>query len=142
MIEFERVFIDTSPYIYLLERNETYAGKVEQFFTYCIENQKQIVTSAVTVEEFSVGPYRNNDEVLVDDFKAFLMDTDTAMMSIDDRIADDGARIRAKFAGFKGMDALQLACAKSAKCDLFLTNDKQLRQYVDVKVITVEELDL
>ena len=46
MIGFERVFIDTSPYIYLLERNEIYAGKVERFFAYCIENQKQIVLSS------------------------------------------------------------------------------------------------
>lgn len=38
------------------------------------------------------------------------------------------------------MDALQLAVACITGCDLFLTNDKQLKQFADIKCITVEEL--
>lgn len=41
---------------------------------------------------------------------------------------------------FKSMDALQLAVANVTECDLFLTNDKQLRQYKKIKCITVDEL--
>lgn len=39
------------------------------------------------------------------------------------------------------MDALQLAVACWKGCDLFLTNDKQLRQLKEVKCITVDELE-
>ncbi len=39
------------------------------------------------------------------------------------------------------MDALQLAAACLSKCDLFLTNDKQLRRFKAIKCITVDELD-
>ena len=39
------------------------------------------------------------------------------------------------------MDALQLAVALYTKCDLFLTNDKQLRQFKDIRCITVDELE-
>lgn len=39
------------------------------------------------------------------------------------------------------MDALQLAVACFAECDLFLTNDKQLRQFEEVNCITVDELE-
>lgn len=38
------------------------------------------------------------------------------------------------------MDAIQLAVACLEGCDLFLTNDKQLRQFKEIKCITVEEL--
>lgn len=44
------------------------------------------------------------------------------------------------YKGFKAMDALQLAIACLEKCDLFLTNDKQLRQFEEIKCITVDEL--
>ncbi len=37
------------------------------------------------------------------------------------------------------MDALQLAAACVLGCDLFLTNDKQLRQFKELRCITVEE---
>ena len=39
------------------------------------------------------------------------------------------------------MDALQLATACITGCDLFLTNDKQLRQFEEIRCITVEEWD-
>ncbi len=39
------------------------------------------------------------------------------------------------------MDALQLATACLSGCDLFLTNDKQLKQLKEINCITVEELD-
>ena len=42
---------------------------------------------------------------------------------------------------FKTMDALQLATACLSGCDLFLTNDKQLKQFKELKCITVEDLD-
>ena len=55
-------------------------------------------------------------------------------------IAEKAAQIRAEYRGFKSMDALQLASACLSGCDLFLTNDKQLRQFKELKCITVEEL--
>jgi len=39
------------------------------------------------------------------------------------------------------MDALQLATACVIGCDLFLTNDKQLRQFREIKCITLDELE-
>lgn len=39
------------------------------------------------------------------------------------------------------MDALQIAAACLSRCDIFLTNDKRLKQFKEIKCITVEELD-
>lgn len=38
------------------------------------------------------------------------------------------------------MDALQLASAIQNNCDVFLTNDKQLKQVQEISVLLVDEL--
>ena len=38
------------------------------------------------------------------------------------------------------MDALQLAAAVISGCNAFLTNDKQLRQFMEIKVMTMDDL--
>lgn len=60
--------------------------------------------------------------------------------SIDREIAEKAAKIRAEYKFFKTMDALQLATACLSGCDLVLTNDKQLKQFKEIKCLTVEEL--
>lgn len=51
------------------------------------------------------------------------------IVEVNQEIAKKAAQIRAEYKGFKAMDAIQLAVACLTKCDLFLTNDKQLRQF-------------
>ena len=141
MIEFESVFVDTAPYIYLLERNDYFVDRTESFIKYCIFHQKKMYTSVITIEEFSVGPYKEQDKKLLTDFHAFLKDTSTNVISVDNEIANIAAQIRAKYQHFKAMDALQLASAKLSCCDLFLTNDKQLKQYGELNIMTVDEVE-
>ena len=38
------------------------------------------------------------------------------------------------------MDSLQFAAAKLTGCDLFVTNDLQLKQYKDIEVLVVDEI--
>ena len=78
---------------------------------------------------------------LVDLFYAFMNEMDIQVKSIDERIAEKAAQIRAEYKFFKAVDALQLATACIMECDLFLTNDKQLRQFKEIKCITVDELE-
>ena len=74
-------------------------------------------------------------------FYAFLEGMDVEVMSINKSIAVKAAQIRAEYKHFKTMDALQLATACMTGCDLFLTNDKQLRQFTEIKCMTVDELE-
>lgn len=76
---------------------------------------------------------------MIDDFYHFICDMDIEISNIDREIAEKAAEIRAEYKGFKAMDALQLAAACLTKCDIFLTNDKQLRQFRGIKCIMVEE---
>ncbi|MCM1046463.1 MAG: PIN domain-containing protein [Candidatus Gastranaerophilales bacterium] len=140
MIDFKKVFIDTAPYIYFFNRNDRFYERTKAFLSHCVRNDIPMVSSVITLAEYSVKPYRDDEKEFLDLFYGLLNDTETEIMDIDEHIADEAAMIRAKYVGFKAMDALQLASAMAAGADLFLTNDRQLRQFVGMTVMTLDEL--
>ena len=140
----KKVFIDTAPFIYLIEKNEVnpqYFDKVKKFFDYGYQNDIEFVTSVITVEEYLVFPYRINGKEYIEIFEKLMEIFAFKIVSIDESIAKKAAKIRAEYKAFKPMDALQLSVAYTTKCDLFLTNDKQLKQFKEVKCVTVDELE-
>ena len=144
MIDYKKAFIDTAPFIYFIEKdsnNPQYYNKVKTFFSNGYEDDKKFVTSVITMTEYFVFPYRNKQYSYIDMFNRLVETTSMELVEIDCEIAEKAAQIRAEYKGFKAMDAIQLAVACITKCDLFLTNDKQLRQFKEIKCITVDELD-
>lgn len=140
MTEFKRVFVDTSPIIYYLENSSLYVDSIKKFFSKCIEENIQIVISAITVEEYLVFPYSSGKIEFVDNFKRFIEYMDIEVVDIDSVIAEQGAKIRSQYRNFKAMDALQIAAAIISGCDMFFTNDKQLRQEKELPCMTIEDL--
>ncbi|MCL2321738.1 MAG: PIN domain-containing protein [Oscillospiraceae bacterium] len=139
MTEYKKIYVDTALFIYYLEKNPDYFSKAKKFFIDCIENQITIITSVVTVFEYLVYPYRNNDHTLVRSFEQFLNLMKVKVVEIDIEIAKKAAMIRSKYKGYKGMDSLQLASSLESNCDLFITNDNQLKQTQEVKCITLDD---
>ncbi|MDE6852401.1 MAG: PIN domain-containing protein [Lachnospiraceae bacterium] len=138
MTELNKIFLDTSPFVYYLENNSTYYLKMKKFWKE-FENCDYI-TSAVTITEYLTYPYQQNNLKLINSFYAFVDGMDIEIKSIDKTIAEKAAKIRAEYKFFKTMDALQLAASCLSGCDLFLTNDKQLKQFKEIRCLTVEEL--
>ena len=141
MTGFKRVFVDTAPIIYYLENNAQYKDSIKRFFADCLKNNVQIVTSAITIEEYLVFPYSSGRMEFADNFKKFLDYMGAEVVNIDSIISEQGARIRGQYKNFKAMDALQIATAIVSGCDMFFTNDKQLRQEKELPCITVDELE-
>ncbi len=140
MTGIKRIYIDTSPYIYYLEKNPQYVDKVKSFFMSHYDSGTEFVTSTITIAEYAIVPYRENNRKLLDDFDMLLEDTETDILDITRPIAKKAAEIRALHHKFKAMDALQLASAVLSGCDVFLTNDRQLRQFRELNVITMDDL--
>ena len=90
--------------------------------------------------EYLVFPYRKNNLAKVSSYKSFLRHTHFLKVHIDEIIAEKAAQIRAKYSGIKSMDALQLASSIVSGCDVFLTNDKQLRQIEELQILLVDDL--
>ena len=140
MIESKKIFIDTAPIIYYLQSSELYYDSMKEFWKKY--DECDYVTSTITITEYLTFPYKQRDTQLVSSFYAFLNDMDIQVRSIDERIAEKAAKIRAEYKHFKTMDALQLATACITNCDMFLTNDKQLRQFKEIRCVTVDELEI
>lgn len=140
MTDFKRVFIDTAPIIYFLENSSIYMESMKKFFTKCMKEHIQIVTSTLTIEEYLVSPYGKGKLEYVDNFKRFIEYMNIEVADIDSSIAEQGAKIRGQYKNFKAMDALQIATAIVKKCDMFFTNDKQLRQEKELPCMTMEDI--
>ena len=104
-----------------------------------METSKTIITSAITCTEYLTYPYRTGNTEKINVFFEFLMDCDISIYAIDIETAKKAAQIRAEYRDFKTMDCLQLATVYIQGCDLFLTNDKQLRQFNEMKCVIVDE---
>jgi len=139
MIDY-KYFIDTAPYIYCLEGNNSLSNKTQEFFNEIYISNANFTTSSITYEEYLIHPYKNKDYECIKRFKDFLETTETSIVSVDESVAERAAKIRAEYTSFRAMDALQLASACQNNCDVFVTNDKQLRQFKDIKIQLIDEL--
>lgn len=139
MTDSKKIFLDTSPLIYYLQKNELYYPSMVLFWKNYVEYD--YVTSSITITEYLTYPYRYNDLRMINEFYSFIYGMDIQIKAIEEKIADKAAQIRAEYKFFKTMDALQLATACITGCELFLTNDKQLRQFREIRCITLDDLD-
>lgn len=139
MTDFKRIFLDTSPIVYYLENNDLYYSIMKKFWKRY--DDCDYITSAVTITEYLTYPYQQKNIKMVNAFNDFLDGMDIEIKNIDKETAKKAAQIRAEYKFFKTIDALQLAAVCLSGCDLFLTNDKQLKQFKEIKCITVEELN-
>lgn len=139
MTDYKKVFLDTAPVIYFLDDDVNFGQKVADIFSSIIDDEKNMVTSVITCEEYLVFPYQTDNTDKIDAFFEFVADCGIPIKEITKDISIRAAKIRARYKGFKGMDALQLAAACELGCDVFLTNDKQLKQFTDIRCVLVDE---
>ena len=119
------VYLDTALFIYFLEKSSLYFERARSFFIKCRNNSVPLVTSAVTVEEYCVYPLSQGNNQAVSDFEAFLQGMNIKIVPADKAVALEAAKLRAKYNGFKALDAIHLATAITSGCSAFITNDKQ-----------------
>ena len=135
---FKKVFLDTSPIIYILDNDVNFGQKTSKILSMLSKSNVQFVSSVITCAEYFVYPYRMNNIPLIETFWEMVKDNDMILYTISHFSAMKAAQIRAKYKHFKPMDSLQLAVACLQGCDLFLTNDKQLTQFDEIKCLTIE----
>ncbi len=141
MIGFDSVFIDSVAFIYLIENHPTNYTKVEDFLSQEVVKENPLVTSVITVSEFCVKPFRENDNAILLDFKNTIEGLNIKVLDINCKIAEGSSKLRAKYKFLKTSDALQIASALLFACKRFLTNDVQLKQITELQVILIEELN-
>jgi predicted nucleic acid-binding protein len=137
----EKVFFDTSPFIYLIEDHPEFALPVRDFMADQMTNlESQFFTSSITLAEFFVKPKKDQEHAIVEKFKSKLKEFHIVVFDISPEIAEYSAELRAKYNFLRTFDAIQLATAISFGCTIFFTNDQRLSVVSEIKILTVQNL--
>ena len=119
-----RIFWDTNLFIYLFEDRGPRGKRVADLRRRMLDRHDELVTSALTLAEILVKPVRLGREDLCRQYEQAIT-RGAVVVSFDPSTARQYAEIR-KDTGIKAPDAFQLACAATARVDLFITNDDRL----------------
>ena len=118
-----RIALDTSIFIYALEAHPKYAVLADEVFGWLGRPDHAAVTSAITMTELLVQPYRDEAEERVDAFYGLLSTyPNLTWMPPDLEVADLAARLRARYR-LRTPDALQAATAVRSGATGLVTND-------------------
>ena len=128
-----RIFFDTAPIIYFLDKSPLYFDKMKQFLYKTANDNSQFYTSVITDMEYVVEPYRENNDQKINNYYAFQNFLDMKKIDINTEIASYAGMLRGKYDFLKGLDSLQIAAAHFYDCDYFITNDKSLLQVQEIK---------
>ncbi len=138
-VNIDKVFIDTAPFIYLMEDSIDFSDDAQEIFEYCLDKDIIINTSTITYFEFCVKPYQLENIELISSFKELLSVLDINTQIIDISTSDLAGKLRAKYGFLKAMDALQIASAINSNSKIFITNDMKLKKIDEIQVILVSE---
>lgn len=122
------IFWDTNLFIYLFEKEPNYFEKVRGLRSKMINNNDVLVTSTLTLGEILVRPLREKRDDLVKTYHQFFLSRAITLISLDEVVAEQFARLRVIFPDVKKPDVIQLACASAFGVDEFYTNDNRLNQ--------------
>jgi predicted nucleic acid-binding protein len=128
-----RIYLDAVPIIYVVEQVLPYSETLYRRFT---NDGTMLIVSDRSRLECRIKPLRNNDMGLLADYDQFFQNViqETVVLSSD--VMDRATEIRATY-GFRTPDAIHLAAAVYAGCDLFLTNDLRLKRFANIEIQTV-----
>ena len=142
LLGFTRIFLDTAPVVYFVERHPVFAPVVDDIFDRLDRVALSAVTSPITLLECLVLPFRSGSADLQRDFAELIVSgPGVTFIPLDAMIAQRGAELRARY-NLSLADALQTAAALSAGCDAMLTNDVGLRRITELPILIVRDLEL
>ena len=138
--EVDRCFLDTAPIIYYVEQNSAYFAIARSAFQRLKAGNFTAVTSPVTLAECLVVPHRQGLTQLKQDFvDVITAGANTFFSPITAEIGQQAAELRVQY-NLKLPDDLQIATARVAGCQAFLTNDAALKRVGELRILILSEL--
>jgi predicted nucleic acid-binding protein len=119
-----RVFWDTNLYIYLFEDYGKLSALAVSLRSKMLQRGDQLLTSAFTLGEVLVKPTEHGNMDLCRKYEEAITAT-SLLIPFEVEAAKRYAVLRCD-RSLRAPDAIQLACAASARVDLFITNDERL----------------
>jgi predicted nucleic acid-binding protein len=136
-----RLFLDTAPVVYFVERNPAYVTLVDDLSNRIDAGTVSAATSPVTLAECLVVPIRHGQTSVIQDFTNLIVNgRNVSFVPLGDAAARQAADFRGRY-NLALTDAFQIAAALAAGCDAFLTNDLGLKRVRELPVLVLDELE-
>ena len=133
------VYLDTSGFIYSVERIEPYDELLAPMWRAAREQRFTIVSSELVVLEALVRPFQEGDAVIESLFRNLFEASDVVLIPALREHWEEAARVRAA-TRLRTPDALHAATATLAECTLFVTNDGDFRRVEGLPVVVLDDL--
>ena len=142
---YDRICLDTAPLIYFIEENKRYISIVEKIFSEISYGNILGIFSYLTLLEVLIKPIKEDAREIADKYRNLLLgNIYLRMFPLDERVAEKAAELRAKYGGngFKlnTPDAIQVATGLLNGAEIFLTNDRNLKQIQEIEIIVLDEI--
>jgi predicted nucleic acid-binding protein len=134
-----RVYFDTAPIIYTIEKHIDFWPVLKPFWLSVKEGEATAVTSELTLLETLVLPIRQNNKTLINEYETLLTKTDIVLSPITTDALRVAAKLRAE-ENLKTPDAIHAAAATASNCEYFVTNDDGFRRLTNIRVVVLSEL--
>lgn len=134
------VFIDTAPIIYFIEAHPQYGPLVRNIINTMDKKKVKAFSSVITIAEVLPKPIQAGKKELASKFVEFLKKGENlTLIHISVEIAEKAGQLRGKYSKLKALDAIQLAAALVNKVDAFLTNDVNLKQITEIRILLLRD---
>lgn len=136
--QYESIFIDTAPIIYYIEAHPQFGPLLVKIVNSFQSGRVLAFSSVITLTEVLVKPFEHKDERLVRKFSEFLkFGKNFVLVEISAEIAERAGKLKGKYPNIKTIDALQISAAIDVDADVFITNDKKLKQINELKILVL-----
>jgi len=129
------VGVDTVAFIYFLEEHPKFLQVILPVFREADAGRREVVTSALTLLEVLVVPYRAGNRSLAERYEVMLTrGRGVRLVDLSQDHLRAAAQLRAA-TGVKTPDAIQLAASIGAGCKTFVTNDRRLPSIPGLRIL-------
>jgi predicted nucleic acid-binding protein len=129
------VAIDTAIFIYYIEEHPAYLPAIAPLFEEASRGARELTTSALTLLELLVVPYRTGNRLLAGRYEALLTRSrGIRLIELSHDQLRAAAQLRAA-TGVKTPDALQLVAAIGSGSKTFVTNDRRLPPVPGLRIV-------
>lgn len=134
-----KVYLDTSPVIYSVEKHADYWQILVSLWQSLKAREIEVFTSELTLLETLVQPIKQNNQTLMTAYESLLTATDIRLLPISLDVLRESANLRAT-QNLKTPDAIHAATAFSANCEYIVTNDDGFKRLSNINIITLDDL--
>ncbi len=132
--------LDTVCFIYFIEEHRRFLPLLDPVFAAIDAGRLQAVTSSLSLLEVLVVPYRAGNIALAERYEEVLTRSHgLRAIDIDRAQLRAAAQLRARHAGLRTPDALQLSAALSGSCSALLTNDRAFPALAGLRILQLED---